>query len=201
MKVTREHKAGLELAIDRWNAAPNVGAFLAELRASVSQASAAPEQEAVFQITHGPLGYLDGLPEWFDLVSLTEAGVENFSNGTKLYTHADPSEVERLRAENSKLKEGFYQKVVDEDLNEIAKFIGDEKLPEKSFFLIPDAARLANMTMHMVREVQALRQQLAEAQSLHRAIRAAIHDSEVFCLPDSIVAALSTQPAEESKNG
>lgn len=88
--------------------------------------------------------------------------------GTKLYTHADPAEVERVREENERLLAGFYQQVKDADLKKIAEFIGDGDLPTKSFFMRPDAANLANMTMHMVRDVQAMRAQLAEAHALLR---------------------------------
>ncbi|WP_236248332.1 hypothetical protein [Pseudomonas mosselii] len=77
-------------------------------------------------------------------------------------------EVDRLRAENDRLLKGFYQQVTDADLKEIAEFISDGDLPTKSFFLRPDAANLANVTMHMVREVQALRAQLAERDALLR---------------------------------
>ena len=63
---------------------------------------------------------------------------------------------------------GFYQKVTDEDLRKIADFVGDGDLPKQSFFMRPDAAYLANVSMHMVREVQAMRQRLAEAEKLLR---------------------------------
>jgi hypothetical protein len=101
--------------------------------------------------------------------ALIMVGVNGFPPGDKaipLYTHADPGEVERLRAEVERLRSGFYQQVTDDDLKKIADFIGDGDLPTKSFFLRPDAANLANVTMHMVREVQASRAQLAERDAL-----------------------------------
>lgn len=52
---------------------------------------------------------------------------------------------------------GFYQLVEDSDLKEIEAFLGNGDLPTQSFFMRPDASRLANIAMHLVREVQALR--------------------------------------------
>ncbi|NMX27068.1 hypothetical protein HBO14_11080 [Pseudomonas sp. WS 5406] len=57
--------------------------------------------------------------------------------------------------------DGFYQLIEDIDLKKIQEFLGDGDLPTKSFFLRPDAAYLANVSMHLVREVQALRIKLA----------------------------------------
>lgn len=60
-------------------------------------------------------------------------------------------------------KSGFYQIVEDADLKDIEEFLGNGELPTQSFFMRPDAARLANMSMHLVREVQSLRLKLASA--------------------------------------
>lgn len=57
--------------------------------------------------------------------------------------------------------EGFYQLIEDSDLKTIQEFLGDGDLPTKSFFSRPDAAYLANVSMHLVREVQALRIKVA----------------------------------------
>lgn len=85
-----------------------------------------------------------------------------------LYTRSDLGEVERLSAEVERLRSGFFQQVTDADLKQISDFVGDGDLPTKSFFLRPDAANLANMTMHMVREVQAARIKLAKRDALLR---------------------------------
>lgn len=62
-----------------------------------------------------------------------------------------------LREELAEYKDGFFQKVTDEDLKKISDFVGNGDLPTNSFFMRADAGNLANMTMHMVREVQSLR--------------------------------------------
>lgn len=72
------------------------------------------------------------------------------------------STIAQLQAENERLLSGFFQQVGDEDLKKISDFVGAGDLPERSFFCRPDAANLANMTMHMVREVQSLRNRIAE---------------------------------------
>jgi len=69
-----------------------------------------------------------------------------------------------LREDLAKYKDGFFQKVTDEDLKKISDFVGDGDLPTQSFFMRQDAANLANMTMHMVREVQSMRLRLADAE-------------------------------------
>ena len=68
--------------------------------------------------------------------------------------------IERLTAENERLLSGFWQQVTDADLKKIADFVGDGDLPTNSFFMRKDAGDLANMTMHMVREVQSLRAEI-----------------------------------------
>jgi hypothetical protein len=78
-------------------------------------------------------------------------------------------ECDTLRAQVEKLQAGFYQQVTDEDLKKIADYVGNPDLP-KGAFLRQDAYDLANMCMHMVREVQASRIKLAERDALLRAL-------------------------------
>lgn len=118
---------------------------------------ALPERKAI--TAHG-LTALDSEAEGWN------ACLDEIAKLGPLYTHVDPGEVERLRAEVERLRSGFYQQVTDDDLKKIADFIGDGDLPTKSFFLRPDAANLANVTMHMVREVQAARALLAGRDAL-----------------------------------
>lgn len=117
-----------------------------------------------------------------------------------LYAHADPGEVERLRTENERLLAGFYQQVTDADLKEIADFISDGDLPTKSFFMRPDAANLANVTMHMVREVQAARAKLAERDALFARILGKRDACAASFWFDEIQALLSAS-AEPSEGG
>lgn len=74
------------------------------------------------------------------------------------------SQLAALREELAKYNDGFFQQVTDADLKKISDFVGDGDLPTQSFFMRPDAANLANMTMHMVREVQSMRVRLADAE-------------------------------------
>jgi hypothetical protein len=75
------------------------------------------------------------------------------------------STIAQLQAENERLLSGFFQQVGDEDLKKISDFVGASDLPERSFFMRVDAGNLANMTMHMVREVQSLRIRITELES------------------------------------
>ncbi|MBC3948307.1 hypothetical protein [Pseudomonas folii] len=77
----------------------------------------------------------------------------------------DRAHVAPLLAEIERLRNGFFQKVTDADLKEISDFVGDGDLPTKSFFMRPDAAYLANVTMHMVRDVQAMRARIAQLEA------------------------------------
>lgn len=70
------------------------------------------------------------------------------------------SELDRLRAENYRLLAGFYQQVTDADIKKISDYMGNPDMPTGAF-LRQDAYDLANMTTHMCREVQALRNKLA----------------------------------------
>lgn len=171
MTAGREHLAGLELfrdSTDKVLPLP-LGVLLEDL---IAKAIAAPEQEPVAWM-HTYRCYPD------DPRAPNQSGYEvtdfhqnpkapGIESHTPLYTHADPSEVERLRAENAKLR--GYCVSVDSEKREIE---------------------------HKMDYYQGVQQELVEAKALLSAIRAAIHDSEVFCLPDSIVAALSAtaQPA------
>lgn len=56
--------------------------------------------------------------------------------------------------------EGFYQQVTDADIKKISDYMGNPDMPTGAF-LRQDAYDLANMTTHMCREVQALRNKLA----------------------------------------
>lgn len=92
-KVTREHLAGLELALSELDID---GAAAVKLIGLIAQASTAPEQEAVdpvvIEVQNGCV-YLISKP--------LEPGRH------KLYTHADQSEVERLRAELEQMHKSF----------------------------------------------------------------------------------------------
>lgn len=70
------------------------------------------------------------------------------------------SELDRLRAENERLLAGFYQLATDADIKKISDYMGNHDMPTGAF-LRQDAYDLANMTTHMCREVQALRNKLA----------------------------------------
>jgi len=90
----------------------------------------------------------------------------DLSNQTELTNQANHHKAQRgqaideLTAENERLLSGFWQQVTDADLKKIADFVGDGDLPTNSFFMRKDAGDLANMTMHMVREVQSLRNEI-----------------------------------------
>lgn len=92
MMVGREHLAGLEMFRDTTDKVLPMP-FVIILEDLIEQASAAPEQEAVAWVhpaylNPGALGF--------------EASVNRLSQmQVPLYTHADPSEVERLRADLS----------------------------------------------------------------------------------------------------
>lgn len=93
-EVKREHLAGLELAMSRMQrhlAHENVK-ILHDL---IAQASAAPEQEPA-----GHFSFCHDKKKW---IQQKLKGPEFAHLLTPLYTHADPSEVERLRAENNRL--------------------------------------------------------------------------------------------------
>lgn len=92
------------------------------------------------------------------------------------------SRLDAAEAESKRLRLGFYQQVSDSDLQEIAAFVSDDGLPKKCLFFVPDAHRLANTTLHMVREVQRLRQLLAERDAL---LRDAIEDAKCFLASDA----------------
>lgn len=90
-----------------------------------------------------------------DLAHVTRLQAELCARAGQIASLA--GERDAIKAELEQLKDGFYQKVTDEDLKKISDFVGDGDLPTKSFFMRPDAAYLANATMHMVRDVQAMR--------------------------------------------
>ncbi len=94
-EVKREHLAGLELALDIVAGHIVQDDAANDLRKMIAQASAAPEQEPVaFRCKlsiHKQWKYIDHrAPDSFEL---RELQIEN------LYTHADTSDVQRLRAE------------------------------------------------------------------------------------------------------
>ena len=177
--VTREYLPGLKLA--QQFIAESVSEEAArDLDVLIAQASAAPEQEpaGLFRFCFDKQKWIQHRPK----------GLEFYHLFTPLYTHADPAEVEKvrrhhaeymqnaeneklaysaevaqLRAENDQLRQGFYQKVSDADLKRIEEFVQAKDLPKRALFLPVDASNLANMVNHMVREVQALRDQLAAA--------------------------------------
>lgn len=91
--VTREHLAGLELVQREVSISNPLAAQ--QLEYLIAQAGAAPEQEPV---------------AWIDPVALDSAGPvydaefrDGCAESKRLNAHADPSEVDRLRAENTRL--------------------------------------------------------------------------------------------------
>lgn len=103
------------------------------------------------------------LNEYIELLTADLAWSENDSRDQS-------KELAALREELAKYKDGFFQRVTDEDLKKISDFVGDRDLPMNSFFMRADAWNLANMTMHMVREVQSLRIGLTAAEQRNAAI-------------------------------
>lgn len=109
---------------------------------------------------------IDGVPR--DLLERACVNIFRTTGGQKvvdelralLYTPTVESELDRLRAENERLLAGFYQQVTDADINKISDYMGNPDMPTGAF-LRQDAYDLANMTTHMCREVQALRNKLA----------------------------------------
>lgn len=112
---------------------------------------------------------IDGVPR--ETVEITRDLAERLTEGWNgvnarielrkmLDAPAVESELDRLRAENERLLAGFYQQVTDADIKKISDYMGDRKMPTGAF-LRQDAYDLANMTTHMCREVQALRNKLA----------------------------------------
>lgn len=93
----------------------------------------------------------------YQTIAKMEAEIKQLRQHKTDYMEAAEQTKHALEAENSRLLGGFFQQVKDADLKLISDFVSDGDLPTKSFFMRPDAAGLANMTMHMVREVQAWR--------------------------------------------
>ena len=108
---------------------------------------------------------IDGVPrELLELCvkALASTGYTFESNELRALLDAPTveSELDRLRGENERLLAGFYQQVTDADIKKISDYMGNPDMPTGAF-LRQDAYDLANMTTHMCREVQALRNKLA----------------------------------------
>ena len=125
-QVNRGHLAGLELALE------SLGSYCAGSKADaecvlsplIVQASAAPEQEPIaYMKVDSPL---KGFTEFFK----HEAWCEEAELSTQcipLYTHADPSEVDRLRDENERLRAVY----TDQQDKRIAMQIERDDLSQK----------------------------------------------------------------------
>ncbi len=106
MNISREHKAGLEMALEQLDV---TGSDAFRLKQLIAQASAAPEQEPVAWRGFNDLG--EAVTEWIDGVPPARM-VDLFGNQSSYakielaYTHADPSELAQLRADVLRLQGG-----------------------------------------------------------------------------------------------
>lgn len=95
-EVTRKHLAGLRLALAEADTVSTDSISVGELEYLIAQASAAPEQE--------PVAWMIDWPEEPELGHYFSDESSPAARSRPLYTHADPSEAEWLRAELSQRK-------------------------------------------------------------------------------------------------
>lgn len=88
--VTREHRAGLELAVKSCHQLMDTQLY-SKMLELIAQASAAPEQEAV--------AWMVGKTVWENRSAAVRNAADRMRLVRPLYTHADDGELERLRAE------------------------------------------------------------------------------------------------------
>lgn len=100
-EVKREHLAGLKLALAESDIGNTESISVGELQSLIAQASAAPEQEVASKDAENSAHDLAlKVREALDRTSCPDAWMRiAYESVVREYTHADPSEVERLRAE------------------------------------------------------------------------------------------------------
>lgn len=192
MEITRAHLAGLELVLTELQSSLHRTQY-DQLIGLIAQASAAPEQETIGYISKKDLARLLDDVCW-DGTHLT-IGVDHrdqwredtpYDNLVPIYTHVDPSEVERLRAELIKITKrarsaeaaSHQDRKALKGLERVSKVVSD------------------NIDT-VYGENNVLRQKLAGAQALLREVLETPIKDQVRRKIDAF---LSAQPAENQKD-